>query len=257
MIDLHCHIIPGIDDGSQSLEESLEMARTAYKLGYREIICTSHYGFGKYENENYKEKFHELSEALIKEKIPVKIHMGNELYLDPEGLKAAADGKVNTLGESKYILVEAVQGMTSQSLIGGIEKIIELGYKPVLAHVERYFFLTMSDVRKMEELGVVLQVNLSSFSNSLKKRTAALLENSLIHIVASDSHGTQRRSYEDAALGLKQLEKIVKKERMELLTEINPKRILEDCQIEGGGNEEEQDINSSFFSRFFGKFFRR
>ena len=257
MIDLHCHIIPEIDDGSQSLEESIEMARSAYKLGYREIICTSHYGFGKYENENYREKFHELSKALIKEEIPIKIRVGNELYLDLEGLEAAADGRVNTLGKSHYILVEAVYGMTSQSLIGGIEKIIDLGYKPVLAHVERYFFLTMSDVRKMEKLGVVLQVNLSSFSNALKKRTRALLENNLIHIVASDSHGTRKRSYEDAALGLRELEKIVKKDRIELLTRINPKRILEDCQIEGGGHEEEQDINSSFFSRFFGKFFRR
>jgi protein-tyrosine phosphatase len=256
MIDLHCHIIPGIDDGSQSLEESIEMARSAYKIGYRQIICTSHYEFGRYENDGYQEKFSELSETLKKEKIPVEIHMGNELYLDPEGLKALSMGKVNTLGESNYLLVEAVPGMTSLSLMGAMEKVIKLGYKPVLAHVERYFFLTINDVKKMEELGVVLQVNLSSFSNALKKRTEALLKNRLIHIVASDSHGTGRRSYEDAATGLKELEKTVGKDRIELLTKINPKRILEDCQIEGGGNEEEQNINSSFFSRFFGKLFR-
>ncbi|WP_319204507.1 CpsB/CapC family capsule biosynthesis tyrosine phosphatase [uncultured Ilyobacter sp.] len=257
MIDLHCHIVPEIDDGSQSIEESLEMARSAYKMGYREIICTSHYGFGRYENENYKEKFHELSKALEKEKIPIKIYWGNELYLDLEGLEAAAKGRVNTLGNSSYMLVEAVYGMTAQSLIGGIEKIIELGYKPVLAHVERYYFLTLKDVRELEKLGVVFQVNLSSFSNALKKRTRVLLKNNLIHIVASDSHGTKRRTYENASSGLRELERIVKKEKIELLTRINPKRILEDCQIEGGGNEEEQDINSSFFSSFFSKFFRR
>lgn len=257
MIDLHCHIIPGIDDGSHNLEESIEMARSAYKLGYREICCTSHYANGKYENIGYQEKFYELSKALEKEKILIKIHTGNELYLDPEGLKAVAEGKVNPMGNSNYLLVEAAVGMTSESLIKAIEKIIQLGYKPVLAHVERYFFLTINDVKKIEKLGVVLQVNLSSFSNSLKKRTRALLDKNVIHIVASDSHGSVKRNYENAATGLYELEKIAGKNRTKLLTEINPKRILEDCQIEGGGHEKEQDINSSFFSSFFGKFFRR
>ena len=256
MTDLHCHIIHGIDDGSHNLEESIEMARSAYEMGYRKICCTSHYGFGKYENQGYSEAFSELSEVLKSENIDIEIITGNELYLDPQGMNALEEGKVNTIGDSSYLLVEAAPGMTSESLIGAIEKVIQLGYKPVLAHVERYFFLTINDVKKMEELGVVLQVNLSSFSNALKKRTEALLKNRLIHIVASDSHGTGRRSYEDAATGLKELEKIVGKDRIELLTKINPKKILEDCQIEGGGNEEEQNINSSFFSGFFGKLFR-
>lgn len=256
MIDLHCHIIHGIDDGSDSLQESLEMARSAYKIGYRQICCTSHYGFGKYENKGYQDKISELSKVLKNESIPIKIYSGNELYLDPEGLKSLVNGKVNTLGKSSYILVEGVPGMTSESLIGALEKVIKLGYKPVLAHVERYFFLKISDVDKMEKMGVVLQVNLSSFSNALKKRTVALLEKRLIHVVASDSHGTGRRNYEDAAMGLKELAKTVGKDRIKLMTEINPKRILEDCKIEGGGNEQEQNINSGFFSRFFGKLFR-
>ncbi|WP_319371139.1 CpsB/CapC family capsule biosynthesis tyrosine phosphatase [uncultured Ilyobacter sp.] len=256
MIDLHCHILHGIDDGSNSLEESIKMARSAYEIGYRKICCTSHYGFGKYENKNYKKKISELSETLKSEGIPIEIYSGNELYLDLEGMRALVNGEVNTLGNSRYVLLEGVPGMTSDSLIGAIEKVIQSGYKPVLAHVERCFFLKMSDVEKLEEMGVVLQVNLSSFSDALKKRTTALLEKRLIHIVASDSHGTGRRSYEDADAGLKELKKIVGKDRMELLTRINPKRILEDCQIEGGGNEEKQNINSSFFSRFFGKFFR-
>ena len=256
MTDLHCHIIHGIDDGSHNLEESIEMARSAYEMGYRKICCTSHYRVGKYENKGYLEKISELRQALEKEKIPMELYTGNELYLDLEGVKALENGKVNTLGKSSYILVEAIPGMTSESLIGAVEMVIQMGYKPVLAHVERYYFLSVSDVRKMQEMGVVLQVNLSSFSNALKKRTAALCEKRLIHIVASDSHGTGRRSYEDADTGLKELEKTVGKSRVELLTKINPMKILEDEQIEGGVNEEEQDTDSSFFGRFFGKFFR-
>ncbi len=256
MIDLHCHILQGIDDGSHNLKESIEMAKAAYSIGYRKICCTPHYGFGKYENHGYKERFSELSQALKNNNIHIELITGNELYLDPEGIKSLGNGKVNLLGNSSYILVEAVPGMTSESLLGAIEKVIRLGYKPVLAHVERYFFLKLSDVKKLERMGVVLQMNLSSLTNSLRNRCTALLEKRLVHVVASDAHGTGKRNYGDLLICLEELEKIAGKNMAELMTKINPKRIIEGCPIEGGVNEEEQGANTGFFSRFFTKFFR-
>jgi protein-tyrosine phosphatase len=255
MTDIHSHILHRIDDGSSSLEESLEMVKKAFENGYRRISCTSHYRSGRYENQEYQERFLELSQALKTEKIHVELVFGNELYLDTEGLKALEDGKVNPLGKSRYILVEAFFGMTAVSLKKALKWVSDLGYKPILAHVERYPFLKLSDVREIRDMGVVLQINLDSMTNELKNRSKILLKEGLVHIVSTDAHGSLRRSYSDVDWCLKVLEEIVGKDMTELLSRINPGKILEDCQVEGGEYEEEKIDTTGFFSSFFGRFF--
>lgn len=257
MTDLHSHLLYETDDGPDTLEESMEMARTAWEKGYRRIACTSHYKAGRYENYEYEKKFIELEQALKIEGIPVELIRGNELYLDLEGLKDLKAGKVKPLGKSGYLLTEAGYGMTSLSLKKALERVAESGYKPVLAHVERYDFLKLADVREIKDMGVVLQMNLDSMTNRLKKRSEILLKEGLIHIAATDAHGPVRRGYGDVDSCLEEMKKIIGEDMTELLTRVNPGKMLEDCQVEGGEYEEEKTDSAGFFGSFFGRFFKR
>ena len=196
MIDLHCHILPKIDDGARNISESIDMALAAKKLGYKKLCCTSHYRVGRYENQGYEGSFEELKKELKTRKIEIEILEGNELFLDFEGLEALRGGKIKTLGGSKYILVEEMPGMTVMALNSALEMVRELGYKPILAHVERYVHIKIDELRKLKEEGCILQMNLKSLNNYLRERCRILLLKGLIDVVASDAHRIDGRNYD-------------------------------------------------------------
>lgn len=257
MTDLHCHILMKLDDGARNIEESIGMALAAKKLGYKRLCCTSHYMAGRYENQGYEGSFEELKKELKIRKIDIEILEGNELFLDFEGVEALRDGKIKTLGGSKYILVEEMPGMTVMVLKSSLEMVRELGYKPVLAHVERYFHIKIDEFRKLKEEGCILQMNLKSLNNSLKERCRILLLEGLIDVVASDAHRIDTRNY-DLMEEKMILAEILGEEHARILMEKNPDRIAEDRELmEVVIDEKKESYKCSVVGTFLTELFNR
>lgn len=238
LIDIHTHILPQVDDGSVSMEETIKMLRIAKEQGIKTIIATPHYGSG------YKEKsIEELKNIKIKveeEAVAIdsgfRFYMGNEIYYTESSLTDVTQGKALTLAESRYVLIEFSVGVNYKTLYQGLRQFIHGGYAPVLAHVERYGCLMEEESRIEEliELGAYIQMNGSSLSGSFFSKSLArhkrLIKNRWIHIIATDCHDSISRGphLEQA------VQAVIKLTDIEYAKEIfciNPGKILENRYI--------------------------
>jgi len=224
MVDIHSHILFGIDDGAKDLNESIKLCKQASKLGYKDILCTSHYIKGKFENKKYFQNFKILRAALKKEKIDLNIHLGNEIYLDMDTFCSLENKKFNTLAQTNYILVEFPKGLLFKVKYNMITSLIEKGYRIIIAHIERYPELSKSEILKIKELGVKIQSNISAIPIILKRNSSFYSEN-IIDILASDAHNIKHRNYF--------LEKeftffkiFIGEEKLKNLTDVFPRQIL-------------------------------
>lgn len=259
MVDIHSHILFGIDDGAVDIDESLALIRQAISVGYTDVVCSSHYLIGRFENINYEKNFEILKGRILEEKLPFNIHKGNEFALDLGFNKH--EEKINTIAGGRYILVELKDELIYGACKNFFKSVIEKGYIPIFAHVERYPQIKIKEFRELVEMGVILQMNLRMAANPIPK-AKYLLDHGYISIIATDSHCVGRRDY-NVDEYLKKLELYLGKEFFQVLMEINPRKVIEDKEIvveikyEGDDNEEKK-VNgiSSIFSRLFSKFFK-
>ena len=152
MIDYHCHILPGVDDGCHDLDESLAMAKVLTAAGFKEVYCTPHCIHGVYDNtpSSVCAAVEQLQEQISCEGIPLKLHPGMEYYLDEYFLQKLSD--VQPLGETSLLLVElSMQYADPVQTRDQIFQIVRKGYTPVLAHPERYQFL----IPREEKVGLL------------------------------------------------------------------------------------------------------
>ncbi|MGL6119451.1 MAG: tyrosine-protein phosphatase [Fusobacteriaceae bacterium] len=196
MIDLHSHILHEVDDGSRSLEESLEMIKSAIEMGFKGIVCTSHYKSPAYLNENYCHKFQELKLAIQKEMLNIEIYPGNEMFLSVEELKDLENKKINTYNGTKYILTELNPMMPYVVAKAALEKVIKLGYKPIIAHMERNKKLKTSEMIELKKMGIPFQMNIASIDNGHGELAKKLLKFRLISFLTSDAHRSDKRNYD-------------------------------------------------------------
>lgn len=201
--DLHMHIVPGVDDGSLNMSMSLEMLEMAYEQGVRNIFCTSHNAYSEEEIARYKSQFMML-QLMAKSRLPdLKLHMGCELLCAGEYIEdilyGLEIGVFLPLGNSMYVLTELYQDTTPEEAAIVVNALLTAGWKPVLAHVERY--PALFDGKALKELialGTLFQVNLYSLdeenNEDLKGRARYLVNNRLAHFVGSDSHRINHRS---------------------------------------------------------------
>jgi len=222
MIDIHSHILFDVDDGARNLEESIEHIQKAVSLGYNKIVCTTHYKINEFENENYNKNFNILQGEVLKRKLPITLYKGNELDIRGDILKVLDN--VNTINNSRYILIEFSSPLVFKAYIKIIDSLLEMGYIPVLAHVERYPHIKFQDFVKLYDKKVVFQMNLSTVSD-MSKKVKFLLKNGYINVVASDAHRLGDRDYELSKY-LKKLKKIVGEKRFIQLTKDNPRKII-------------------------------
>ena len=143
MIDLHCHILPGVDDGSPDAEISLSMARHAAESGVTAIAVTPHCnlpGFRRnYRGPDYRRQLNDLRELLTQENIPLRLYSGAEVFADPSNIRTLIEQhELITLGGSRYLLVEFDFGLPGSVLLRTLEAIAQRGLVPVVAHPERY-----------------------------------------------------------------------------------------------------------------------
>lgn len=225
MIDIHCHLLPNIDDGPISWEESLEMARMASKDRIRVAIATPHWIQGtKWEPnpQEIKKKVDELNKRLKENEIPLNVLPGMEVGISENLPKLVSSGEVLTLGGSRYLLVET----PFVSIPHGINEIIfnlkAIGIYPVLAHPERNQELQKNPKRILElsGAGAFIQVTSGSFCGDFGERAKRcamqFAKDGVIDAVASDAHSTEKRP-PVVTSGLKVLEELIGKDQTEAL----------------------------------------
>ena len=255
MVDIHSHILYGVDDGAKDIDESIKLLRQAESVGYTDIVCSSHYYIGRFENKNYIENFHNLQEKIKELGIKVNIYLGNEFALDSDYFEHSKN--INKINNGKYLLVELKDYVPYSSCKKFFKKLLQDGIVPILAHIERYHHLEREDFINFKKQGVILQMNLNSATHP-RSKVKPLLEQRYIDVVATDSHRYGTRDY-DVEEKLKTLEEKLGKEYFNLVTEINPRKIINSEDIEkniGEGNEfKKNNGDGSFFSRLWNKLF--
>lgn len=257
MVDIHSHILFGVDDGAKDIEESMELLKQAVLVGYTDIVCSSHYYIGLYENSNYLINFNILKEEIKRLEIPINIYLGNEFNLDSEYF--SHKDKINRINNGKYFLVEIKSNIIYSICKDFFQMLLEKGVTPIFAHVERYNQIRIEELLELSQMGVVLQMNLGSAVGELPK-VKYLLENRYIDIIATDTHKYGKRDY-NIKEKLDKLKSIVGDEYFQLLTEINPKKVINNeniLKLKGEKNEfKKSDGISSIFSNLYSKLFRK
>ena len=194
MIDIHSHVLFGVDDGAKDVKESLAMIREYIDQGVKSIFCTPHVNSSVTisTREEQKKKFEKLKKETINNSL--NLYFGAEIYISfrlPE-----IDYSKYTMGDSNFLLVEFSTYSISQ-IIYHLYNLIKKGYKIIIAHVERYEYLTNEDLIELKRMGAYLQVNASSViikkSQRISKTIKFLLKNNLIDFIASDAHNLSSR----------------------------------------------------------------
>ena len=193
--DIHSHFIPGIDDGAQTMDDSVALIKSFYDLGYKKVITTPHILADGYPNtpEIILSGLEKVRVALKNENIPIQIEAAAEYYIDFDFGRKIEQEKLLTFGKN-YLLFEVSYVNPPDNLEHIIFKLLTGGYKPVLAHPERYPFWAgkFEMYEKLKEKGVLLQLNINSltgyYSPATKKTAELLIEKNMIDFLGSDCH---------------------------------------------------------------------
>lgn len=202
LYDMHCHIVPGVDDGADNMEEAVKMLKLEYEEGVRHIIATPHFRFNMFETplETVLEQF----EALKKEAAHIgdegiDLHLGCEFHVNLNMAEMLREKKVLTMAGSRYVLVEFSGPAKKSQVRERLYSLVSSGYKPIIAHVERCSELR-SDVgfiEEMVEMGAKVQINAESIIGKegfrVKRFCTRLMKEDLLHFVGTDSHGSSFR----------------------------------------------------------------
>lgn len=199
--DLHNHSLFELDDGADSRETTFAMLRASYDSGVRSICFTPHYFTSK--NNCTPQQIAEhlaCAEEYCREYLPeMKLYAGSEVSYHYDCVDAISDGRVLTLAGSRYILLDFMGTPDARSVVKGVERLVNSGYIPVVAHIERYaeLFGRLEDVRRISDLGAVIQINakslLKGFMSASRRQCMKLFAEGLVDLVASDAHDLQQR----------------------------------------------------------------
>ncbi len=201
MIDLHCHLLPGVDDGSENLAVSLDMARSACADGITTVVCTPHILPGVYENKGpqIKAAVSLLQRTLSIEGIPLGLLSGADVHVVPDLLARLADGRIITLAGSRYLLLEPPHHVMPPQLENCIFNLQSAGYVAILTHPERLSWIEgqYSVIRRMVSKGVWMQLTAGSLTGRFGGRprywAERMLDEGLCHVISTDAHNTSTR----------------------------------------------------------------
>lgn len=201
MIDLHSHILPGLCDGSQDLDTSLEMARIAVADGTTHLACTPHIYPSVYENNtsNITEALEHLQKALNEHEIPLTLVIGADTHMVPEVMQGLRKGNIPTLNHTRYFLLEPSHHVPVVGFLDQIENFLNAGYVPLITHPERLRWLEnhYDEFIEAAKLGAWIQLTAGAvagdFGRTAKKWSERFLQDGYVHILASDAHGIERR----------------------------------------------------------------
>lgn len=197
MEDLHTHLLNGIDDGSNSIEESIEILKDMQKLGIKELVLTPHYIENSKYNCNNRNKiklYQELMDEAEKQGIKIRMYLGNEVFISPNLVKLIEQNEIAPINDSRYLLIEFPLRQIYNNTGAIISNLVSHGYTPILAHPERYeeFKIHPDVVEEYLRMGVLMQANFTSLFGKYGKESEKLLKYFLkkkwISFLGSDTH---------------------------------------------------------------------
>lgn len=234
MIDFHTHILPNIDDGSTSMDETINLILEAKQVGFTGVISTSHYIQGYYEtNEAERKKILCDVEKNVNE---LNLYLASEIYITTEIAKLINDGSASTINNTKYVLFELPMNSEPLFVKDVIYGLIGDGYKPIIAHPERYNYVqeNIGYVEELASMGTLFQANYGSivgvYGNGAKRTIKQLLKRNLIDFLGTDVHRTNQ-IYPKIPKILKKLQKIVSESKLQEMTTLNAQKVLNNEDI--------------------------
>ena len=239
MVDIHIHILPGMDDGSADINESLEMAQLAVESGVTHMAVTPHsYADEDFFADSYDEAFNYFKNELEKNDINLKIYPGMEILSFPGMGELLRQGKLKTINNTRYALMEFNFNEDKWLMEKYTEEVKDAGFIPVIAHLERYQTV-QKELRFAYELlekGCVIQMNKGSikgrFGKHAMKAAWELLNCNLVHVIASDAHSSEFRTPYMADVA-DIISEEFSPEHAELYMNENPMRILQGRAVDG------------------------
>lgn len=240
MVDIHSHILPGIDDGSGSMEESIEILKNAFKNGVTDLVLTPHYIFGStYNADNIKkeELFNKLKNQAKLEQIPINLYLGNEVFVENNMLEMLEKNQIMTINKTSYLLFELPLNNSYQGIYNLLFKLKTSGIQPVIAHPERYTIFKNNPelIVKMLEQGALFQSNIGSFygkyGNEARDLSILLLKHHAIHFISSDIHHAGNDYYNKINDAKKILSKYISDDDIDNLLVNNALHLLKDEKI--------------------------
>jgi protein-tyrosine phosphatase len=212
--DMHSHVLPGIDDGAQTPEESIVLIKKMMDLGIQKIIATPHIMVDYYKNdaESINNALAILKAELVAQNIDIDISAAAEHYFDESFEKRVEERRVMTIGDN-YVLFEFSFITPPPNAIKVITKMRDMGYKPILAHPERYPYLNLEQLRSIRSYGCNLQLNTIAltgyYGRTSKKMAEDMVDNDLVDFISSDMHHPRHAKALEDALTFPHLETLL------------------------------------------------
>jgi protein-tyrosine phosphatase len=226
VIDLHCHLLPAVDDGSRSVDQSVKVLQEMARQGITDVCLTPHLPAGR--TESGPPPVHQRAFEALRAQAPAspRLHRGAEIMLDRPITRPVALARNVTLGGSRYMLVEFPRLVAYDTVTNALTQVAEMGLIPVLAHPERYSCCSPEAVRHWRSVGSKMQVDSTTLlaPQARGQRARQLVAEGLADILAGDNHGDERT----VATGARFLQAQDGTEQVELLAMRNPSAILED-----------------------------
>lgn len=203
MIDIHMHLIPGVDDGAENMEMALIMMNQAKEQGITRIIATPHSEVFRYSREGGKIIFKRLADLAAKLCPEVKLYLGCEVYCETtimdQVMEALGSGRYPTMNGTQYVLMEFSQWVSPENTVPCVEALVKAGYIPIVAHMERYIYLrdNMQLVDQFRNMGALVQLNAYSLfdemDDTIKYWARALVKERKVDFLGTDAHRTYHR----------------------------------------------------------------
>ncbi len=195
LVDVHSHLIPGIDDGAKTMQESIRLIKSLKELGFKKLVITPHTMYHKYPNSSnvILAGLEKLKIELKDQNVDMALEAASEYYLDEHFMKLLRERDILTFG-SNYLLFEMSYGLKPVNFMSAIFDMKAAGYQPVLAHPERYLFMhrDFKIYKTLKDNGVLFQLNLNSlggyYSKAVQKIAYKLVQEGWIDFIGSDTH---------------------------------------------------------------------
>lgn len=235
MIDLHSHILPGIDDGAADSLVSVAMARAMVAQGVTHVACTPHILPGLYHNtgSSIRQATQRLQTLLDQEEVPLRLLTGADVHMTPNFVAGLRSGQLLTIADSRYVLVEPPHHTAPPQLEDFFFNILVAGYIPILTHPERLSWVPSryETIKRLVNSGVWMQITAGSFAGAFGRNALywaqRMLDEGCVHLIATDAHDAERRP-PDLAAGRDLVAKRVGPEEAQRLVLTRPMGILKD-----------------------------
>ena len=239
MIDFHSHVLPNIDDGSKSVEETFNLIKEAKSAGFDKIISTSHYMEGYYEVESNEREvwIGGINKKLEEMDVDIRLYLGNEIYITDNIINLLEEGKASTINNTNYVLFEMPFDTKPLNLYSIIYEMLKYKLVPILAHPERYAYVQKDPeiIYDLIQKGTLMQSNYGSIIGQYGRKAHVIvkkmLQKNMIHFLGSDVH-KQNTVYKKMPKILNELRKVISEEKLNELTTVNPELVLNNKKIE-------------------------